>query len=415
MSASNVRQHDHGHRPKPQEDDARLDQPTRCLEIPRFERLNYFYGQMLGVREFRTEQAYLREKLKLHNRYLHGHGVVCGLRVVPCPIDPKECDPEPPPPCVDVECGLAIDCCGNELVLRDGARLRLPDLGEQGGDVWLTICYREIQIQPTRPASLDECAAMQSDCVHAMVREDVCLRVSCEPPVQRKLCSACSDPCCDGCLLLAHVRIPPRGRALEAADIDNTVRRPISQFETTRIDRLGWTHGARYSRDDANRLLDLGLYLHFSRPVHASTVIAPGVFDLWAIQGGRGNRGGIHHIDTQAIPESTSTMIRSVRFIQDTDEVLQPGDRVMITLRSSFVLDECCRSLDGEHIVGLSPIADEYQQWDRSHEVPPPPCMQPAPRHLMPPMTGDGHPTGAFDSWFFIEPEQGYSKQRSRE
>src|SRR5438445_618356 len=48
-----------------------------------FDRLNYFFGQVLGVRHFRAEQDYFREKLKLHNRCLHGYGIVCGLDLAP--------------------------------------------------------------------------------------------------------------------------------------------------------------------------------------------------------------------------------------------------------------------------------------------------------------------------------------------
>src|SRR4051794_31243049 len=47
------------------------------------DRLNYFYGQLLGVRDFQDEQRYFHEKNKLHNRFMHGHGVVCGLEVKP--------------------------------------------------------------------------------------------------------------------------------------------------------------------------------------------------------------------------------------------------------------------------------------------------------------------------------------------
>src|SRR6516162_9412072 len=61
-----------------------------CLDVPEFRRLKYFYGQMLGAPDFQTEQDFFREKLKLHNRCLHGYGVVCGLLVEPVPI-PKDC------------------------------------------------------------------------------------------------------------------------------------------------------------------------------------------------------------------------------------------------------------------------------------------------------------------------------------
>src|SRR6266851_10288646 len=61
-----------------------------CTHFPEFTRLKYFYGQMLGVHDFQTEQNYFRDKLKLHNRCLHGYGTVCGLLVEPVPM-PTEC------------------------------------------------------------------------------------------------------------------------------------------------------------------------------------------------------------------------------------------------------------------------------------------------------------------------------------
>ena len=52
---------------------------------PTFDRLKHFYGQLLGARDFQIEQSYFREKLKLHNRCLHGYGVVCGLELTADP------------------------------------------------------------------------------------------------------------------------------------------------------------------------------------------------------------------------------------------------------------------------------------------------------------------------------------------
>lgn len=64
-----------------------------CLPMPDFERINYYYGQALGVADFQTEQNYFLEKLRLHNRCFHGYGIVCGLEVTPLPHD-KDCDSE---------------------------------------------------------------------------------------------------------------------------------------------------------------------------------------------------------------------------------------------------------------------------------------------------------------------------------
>ena len=44
-------------------------------------RVRYFDGMLLSTADFQAEQQYLREKRKMHNRCLHGFGVVCGLDV----------------------------------------------------------------------------------------------------------------------------------------------------------------------------------------------------------------------------------------------------------------------------------------------------------------------------------------------
>ena len=82
-------------------------------ELPAQERLNYFTGQFLAERDFRAEQDYHIGKHRQHNRYLHGWGTVCGLKVVQ----------HPDPACQDrfvvLEPGLALDCCGREIVVRE--------------------------------------------------------------------------------------------------------------------------------------------------------------------------------------------------------------------------------------------------------------------------------------------------------
>ena len=79
----------------------------------KFKRMNYFHGMLLTEQDFRDEQTYIREKLKLHNQ-LHGDGVVWGLRLV------KDCfkiDPKTTITKIFIEGGLALDCAGNEIVV----------------------------------------------------------------------------------------------------------------------------------------------------------------------------------------------------------------------------------------------------------------------------------------------------------
>jgi hypothetical protein len=74
-------------------------------ESESLKRLRFFTGQLLTAESFELEQKYFREKLKRHNRALHGFGIVSGLKVI---VDAGQ---------IIVEPGLALDCQGNELVI----------------------------------------------------------------------------------------------------------------------------------------------------------------------------------------------------------------------------------------------------------------------------------------------------------
>lgn len=80
-----------------------------CLDRPR-----YFAGQLLTDADFTSEQDYVRAKNRLHNRYLHGSGVVCGLEVV-C----NACNGAT----VTVQPGYAIDSCGNDIIVCEAVSL----------------------------------------------------------------------------------------------------------------------------------------------------------------------------------------------------------------------------------------------------------------------------------------------------
>lgn len=72
-----------------------------------FVRPNFFAGQLLTEDDLQKLGEYVVAKNRLHNRFLFGEGVVCGLEVT--------CDP-----CgkgVTVHPGYALDCCGNDLTL----------------------------------------------------------------------------------------------------------------------------------------------------------------------------------------------------------------------------------------------------------------------------------------------------------
>jgi hypothetical protein len=499
-----------------------------CAEVPEFERLNYFYGQMLSAADFRSEQSYLREKLKLHNRCLHGYGVICGLEVTPvheescCPPTDKEeidnakkelakveteiqsiqkqmedanlapdkraelqkdlekytawreelrrklrckpshkpdgsksCDHESKPSAkVVVQCGFALDCHGNELVLRQpvlvdlwsALKLSEQQILKEGGKgvIYMSICYCAEPTHPSRPVLPDTCGAV-SDCNYGKYRDSVRFRVSSEKPVDDERCEPCCAPCTDQCVLLAKIWWEAVCQ-IDEDDIDNSVRRAIGLYEPTVITGVSWQHGKTYSPAEAKSVLGTatdmgrtnGIEVTFSRPVYAET-LTRGVVDLWRVHGGRGLRGMISAIEGDYVNKRASGLITSFEYRDESGETLNDGDRVIVIIRGDFILDKCCRPVDGNHVGGRVPqlaayqpqpggpaarqaayardqrAQDAKQDGEDGHEDKDrhdtdecnglAPCVLP-PGGLGPWTSGNGTAGGTLESWFFIDSSQ---------
>ncbi len=69
-------------------------------------RPRYFDRQQLRADDLNLGQSYLRERLRRHNRHLHGWGVVCGLQVTLNPDDPYRAQIQP---------GYAVTPLGDEV------------------------------------------------------------------------------------------------------------------------------------------------------------------------------------------------------------------------------------------------------------------------------------------------------------
>jgi hypothetical protein len=67
---------------------------------------HFFAGQLLTDEDLQALTNYVTTKQRLHNRFVAGSGVSCGLAVACHPCDPGK---------VIVQPGHAIDCCGNEI------------------------------------------------------------------------------------------------------------------------------------------------------------------------------------------------------------------------------------------------------------------------------------------------------------
>lgn len=407
-----------------------------CLPLPAFERVKYFYGQLLGVREFQTEQSYFFEKHRLHNRYLHGYGVICGLAVEPC-RSPDPCEPPPPPEsstpvpaekalvvqvdptrvvewpeklCIEIDCGLALDCQGNEIVVPWPTQIDL--IGALGCDAkekfldgkhaYVTVCYVAKPCEPVRPVTADSCGGLLPDCVPSRLRDDFCIRVSWDRPKHDESCSACRRPCGEPCLLLAQIAWTHELGLL----VDNGVRRPLAPYVTTKVAGVSWVHDGTYRPHDVDHMLHHGLRIEFSDEVYTTT-LRRGVVDVWVLQGGGGRSGDIYTVPVHVEPSNKGgEFSRSVKVHLGGNKCdrIDPGDRVLVQLRSAFVLDRCCRAVDGENIGGFVPQLEDYVfEGPRplNHPIHPP-CHRPEQHPFARWMSGNGNPGGNFESWFYV-------------
>jgi hypothetical protein len=107
------------HQPPCEDRPASEPHGTTCGSVVS-ERNRYFTGKYMVARDFRLEQEYFLTRHLLHNRLFHGWGVVCGLKVEPHPVEA----------CRDrwvvVAPGIALDCCGRELILEKQVYLEVP-------------------------------------------------------------------------------------------------------------------------------------------------------------------------------------------------------------------------------------------------------------------------------------------------
>jgi len=156
-------------------------------------RVNYTIGMVLGVDEFRQEQAYLIGKNRLHNRVLHGYGTVYGLQIA---TGGSSEDPE-----IVVSPGLAINPLGQEIEVspaqcarlnqwlkahRDDPEMRLsspPVSPSQPFDLtlYLVLCYTACETDnislPGTP-----CRKEEDTFAASRLKDDFELKLSFRPP-----------------------------------------------------------------------------------------------------------------------------------------------------------------------------------------------------------------------------------------
>ena len=88
-----------------------------CCSLDSLTQPRFFCGQLLTAQDLSALLCYAQDKMRL-GRYRHGWGVVCGLDVQADPSNPLG---------ILVRSGYAADCCGDDIVVVDDARLDLTE------------------------------------------------------------------------------------------------------------------------------------------------------------------------------------------------------------------------------------------------------------------------------------------------
>ena len=101
------------------------------------QRNNYFFGKLMTVRDFESEQNYFNSKRRLNNKMMGGSGIVSGLDVIL--VDNKTFSLEP---------GMALDYMGREIVVSEPYIRRLNVIkgfeeNKGKGIVYLCLGYKE--------------------------------------------------------------------------------------------------------------------------------------------------------------------------------------------------------------------------------------------------------------------------------
>jgi hypothetical protein len=259
------------------------DRHAEGAAVKSFSRPRYFYGQLLDVRHFESEQEYFKRKLWMLNRMVSGYGVVCGLDVQVGDDDHS----------VVVQPGLALDKCGREIVVPcrskpvqiDPVPLEDAEHKDAGTsdyhqhddepceDDWvhLVICYHECKTDP-EPVLAGGCDVTER-CSPGAVREGYTLRlepgrapdISVDSRIPnlikgnnvnyRALVEWVSASCDDrsgSCITLANIRRPSSDGTLEPADIDISVRPLVYGLDLLWELVLSLTHETQVRRTGKN-------------------------------------------------------------------------------------------------------------------------------------------------------------------
>jgi hypothetical protein len=384
---------------------------SNCAECgaPLLERNRYFTGKFMTARDFRDEQDYIRGRQHLHNRMMHGWGIVSGLEVIPNPN--KDCQSTT----VKVRSGMALDCCGREVILLTDAVFKVPipagsgspngienqDKKDPHEERLLCLYYGEQPIE-SMPAIYDDTGVDANGQQANRIRETASMALVRLDQVSEGCwqggapLEGCRDDCGDQVAGPAGVLLQPdcpcgMGVPLalltyrtdgepEAIKIDMIGRRhlPINADMLTHIVKTNWRHADGMTLAHLRDKLEGRLEIHFDRKIQAVTENqGKGISEFTFIVQYGGVQEEIRYLPYS--PDSPPKLKGDcvAEFYIDPDYLKHRRDDlkdkvIYVALKCDFIPD--CRGIpvDGAFLAGELP-------------------------------THSGRMGGTFESWFFIE------------
>jgi hypothetical protein len=372
----------------------RLDEQCATDWRPVTERNRYFTGKPMTARDFIAEQHYFLSRHQLHNRLLHGWGVVCGLAV----------GHHPRPECRDrwvvVDPGIAIDCYGRELIVPQRAALALYDEAEsERPDEELLICVRYSEetaecvpvlygcngndsqpgrVRETAELTVVRLADVHADCWTSGVGAEA---TPCHEdhgghgPVSTAGCLNPSCPC-DGLVPLARIAVPDEAADQSATpfviDVAGVRRIAPPRAYLSHVRAINWPHGGQLTVGDLVGM-DRTLRVWFDRPLQSAQGNATGINAYtFVIQYGNVQRD-LEFLDSQDPPTLAEDGCVAVFRIDDDyfrDDRTLAGNDLYVTLKCDFLVDCHGLAVDGDHVRGVLPSGNGvegglFESWFR--------------------------------------------------
>jgi hypothetical protein len=385
---------------------------------PLLERNRYFTGKFMTARDFQGEQDYLRNRQQLHNRMLHGWGIVAGLEVQTNPN--TDCQSTT----LVVMSGMALDCCGREVILAANEVIPVPRPSASGSgngietkykkeereERLLCMCYGEDNIELV-PSIYNDSGCGPTTEQANRIRETPTFRLlrldqvsegcwkggahslgyrdDCGDPIAGPAGVLLDPDCPCGTtipLALVSYRLDISDYPIE---IDTSGRRhlPINADFLTHIVRTNWSHGGAMTLHHLREELHGRLEIRFDRKIRPTAEnSSTGVSEYTFIVQFGGIQEDIRYLpyNPDCPPELIDDCVAVFHIdpnYLDSRRKDDLNDKVVyVALKCDFIPD--CRGLavDGSFLVGVLP-------------------------------THSGRMGGTFESWFSIEEEEDIKRE----